>query len=197
MLPARLSASAGQGTPPETRPRLTPLPLGRQCRSERSAHGFRLGADGRGDLARHNRPAWRAALARSSGRTFGAGEYQAIRLPWPLLRRPAVRRGAIREGPRYHREDAPGAQPSVKMRLHAPQYRQDRNDCCDRLRPACRLRPSDAIIPGATTRGRDGPFWAVLGGGRLHVAGNKLDTAPPPGRVAACRGASAEAASLV
>ena len=37
-------------------------------------HGCRIGADGRGDLARYGRPAGRAALARSGGRAVLAGK---------------------------------------------------------------------------------------------------------------------------
>ena len=77
-------------------PVVLPLPLGCKGRSERSADGCRLGADGRGDLARYGRPAWRAALARSGGRTLGADEYHAIRLVGPLSGPPAVGGGAIR-----------------------------------------------------------------------------------------------------
>ena len=41
------------------------FPLGGECRGKCDADGCRLGSDGRGDLARHGRPAHRAALARS------------------------------------------------------------------------------------------------------------------------------------
>ena len=78
------------------------------------------GADGRRDLARDRRPAWRAPLAGRSGRALGAAKYEAIRFVGPLLRRPAVRRGAIRERAGNYREDAPGAQPCVVMGFHAP-----------------------------------------------------------------------------
>ena len=78
-------------------PVVLPLPLGCKGRSERSADGCRLGADGRRDLARYGRPAHRSALAGPSGRALFAGKYEAIRLVGPILRRPAVRRGAIRE----------------------------------------------------------------------------------------------------
>ena len=56
----------------------TALPFGGERSIERSADGCRLGADGRGDLARYGRPAWRAALARSGGRALGAAKYEAI-----------------------------------------------------------------------------------------------------------------------
>ena len=102
------------------RPPSRALPLGGECSGECSAYGCRLGADGRGDLARYGRPAWRAALARSGGRALGAAKYEAIRFVGPLLGRPAVRRGAIRERAGNYREDAPGAQPCVVMGFHAP-----------------------------------------------------------------------------
>ena len=101
-------------------PRLLPLPFGGERSIEGGADGCRLGADGRCDLARYGRPAVRAALARSGERTLGAAKYEAIRFVGPLLRRPAVRRGAIRERAGNHRVHAPGAQPSVKVGLHAP-----------------------------------------------------------------------------
>ena len=96
------------------------FPLGGECRGECDADGCRLGADGRGDLAGHGRPAHRAALAGPGGRAVLAGKYEAIRLVGPLLGRPAVGRGAIREWAGRHREHAPGAQPSVKVWLHDP-----------------------------------------------------------------------------
>ena len=105
-------------------------PLGCECRSKRSAYGCRLGADGRRDLPRHGRPSRRAPLRGPGGWTLGAGEHQTIRLSGTLLGRPAVGGGAIRERAGNHGEDAPGAQPSVKVRHHDPDYRQARNDCC-------------------------------------------------------------------
>ena len=111
--------SVGCAAPGDARPVL-PLPFGCKGRSERSADGCRIGADGRRDLARDRRPAWRAPLAGRSGRALGAAKYEAIRFVGPLLRRPAVRRGAIRERAGNYREDAPGAQPCVVMGFHAP-----------------------------------------------------------------------------
>ena len=97
-----------------------PLTLAGKRRCQRSAHRCRLGAYGGCDLARDRGPAWWAALAWLRGRAVLAGEYQAIRLDGPLRGRPAVRRGAIRERAGGHGEDAPGAQPSVKVSFHAP-----------------------------------------------------------------------------
>ena len=94
--------------------------LGGEGRIEGGANGCRIGSDGRGDLARDRRPAWRPSLAGRSGRALGAAKYEAIRFVGPLLRRPAVRRGAIRERAGNYREDAPGAQPCVVMGFHAP-----------------------------------------------------------------------------
>ena len=62
-----------------------PLTLGGKRRCQRSADGCRLGADGRGDLARYRGPPGRAALARLGGRALGAGKYQAIRFDRPPL----------------------------------------------------------------------------------------------------------------
>ena len=87
---------------------------------EGRTHRCRLGTYGGCDLARHGRPAHRAALAGRSGRTLGAAKYEAIPFVGALLRRPAVRRGAIRERLRHHREDATAPEPSVKMGLHTP-----------------------------------------------------------------------------
>ena len=56
----------------------------------------------------------------AGGRALGAAKYEAIRFVGPLLGRPAVRRGAIRERAGNYREDAPGAQPCVVMGFHAP-----------------------------------------------------------------------------
>ena len=74
---------------------------------ECSAHGCRLGADGRGDLARYGRPAWRAPLARSGGRTLGAGKYEAIPFVGAQLLGVAVcgARHSVRAA--YHRVHAP------------------------------------------------------------------------------------------
>ena len=100
--------------------RRLPLTLGGECPGECRAHGCRLGADGRGDLARHGRPAWRAALARSGGRTLGAGKYEAIPFVGAQLLGVAVcgARHSVRAA--YHRVHAPCPQPSVKVWLHAP-----------------------------------------------------------------------------
>ena len=51
------------------------LTLGGERGIEGRAHGCRLGADGRGDLARYGRPAHRAALAWRRGRALFAGKY--------------------------------------------------------------------------------------------------------------------------
>ena len=101
-------------------PVVLPLPLGCKGRSERSADGCRLGADGRCDLTRHGRPAWRAALARSGGRTLGAAKYEAIPFVGAQLLGVAVcgARHSVRAA--YHRVHAPCPQPSVKVWLHAP-----------------------------------------------------------------------------
>ena len=101
------------------------LTLGVKGGIEGRAHGCRLGADGLGDRARYGRPAGRAALARRRGRAGFAGKYQAIPFVGAQLLGVAVcgARHSVRAA--VHGEHAPRAQPSVKMRLHAPEYRQD------------------------------------------------------------------------
>ena len=94
--------------------------LGGEGRIEGGANGCRIGSDGRGNLARHGRPAGRASLAGARGRAVLAAKYEAIRLVGPLPGRPAVSGSAVRERPRHHREDATGAQPCVVMGFHAP-----------------------------------------------------------------------------
>ena len=78
-------------------PQRLSLTLGVEGSGEGDPHGCRLGSDGRGDLARYGRPAGAPSLTRRRGRALGAAKYEAIPFVGPLLRRPAVRRGAIRE----------------------------------------------------------------------------------------------------
>ena len=143
--------------------RRLPLPLGVKGGGEGSAHGCRLGADGRGDLARHGRPAWRAALARRRGRALGAAKYEAIPFVGPLLGRPAVTGGPICERARHHREHATGAEPSVKMGLHNPII--GRIATIVAVGRAQRIGSGGVreIMPTAAPRAVAGPFWAVVG----------------------------------
>ena len=150
------------------------LTLGGKCRIEGGADGCWIGAELPGDGTRHGRPAGRAALARSGRWARGAGEYQPVRLVGPLLGRPAVGDGAIRERASTHREHAPGAQPSVKVGLHDPEYRQPRNDCCGRPCSAHRPRQGGQIILAATR----GPYRTHFG----RNSGNSGLAAPVAGR---------------
>ena len=78
------------------------------------------------------------------------------------LGRPAVGGGAIRERASTHGEHAPGAQPSVKVGLHDPEYRQARNDCCGGPCPAHRRPIGGQIHTSSYPEGRRGPVLAVL-----------------------------------
>ena len=142
--------------------RRLPLTLGGECSGECSAHGCRLGADGRGDLARYGRPAHRAALARRRGRALGAAKYEAIPFVGPLLGRPAVTGGPICERARNHRVHAPGAQPSVKVGLHAPSIgRIATIVAADRAQRIGRGEVGESM-PAATPRAVAGRFWPWL-----------------------------------
>ena len=138
------------------------LTLGGECRIEGRADGCRLGSDGRGDLARYVRPAGRAALAGLGSRALFAGKYEAIRLVGAQLLGVAVcgARHSVRAG--YHREDAPRAQPSVKVWLHAP--------IIGRMQESLRVTAPSASAAARWwnhtcrhPRRRSGPFWAVPG----------------------------------
>ena len=149
------------------------LTLGGKCRIEGGADSCWIGAELPGDGTRHGRPAGRAALARSGRWARGAGEYKPVRLVGPLLGRPAVGDGAIRERASTHGEHAPGAQPSVKVWLHDPQYRQPRNECCGRPCSAHRPQQGGENHTRSHPEGRSGRLWAVplgTGAGRRLVA---------------------------
>ena len=117
----------------------------------------------------------RRLLGRVGGHSVQARTTRSA-LSGPLPGRPAVGGGAIRERASTHGEHAPGAQPSVKVGLHDPEYRQPRNDCCGGPCSAHRPRQRGQIILAATPRAVQGPFWAKFGvaapvAGRRRVEG--------------------------
>ena len=135
------------------------LTLGGERGIEGGAHGCRIGADGRCDLARYGRPAGRAALAGLRGRALFAGKYEAIPFVGPQLLGVAVcgARHSVRAAD--HGEHAPCPQPSVKVWLHAP--------IIGRMQESLRVTaPSASAAAGRWNHARsqpEGRTGAVLG----------------------------------
>ena len=141
-----------------------PLSLGCKGRSERSADGCRLGADGRGDLARYGRPAHRPALAGRRGRALFAGSHHPIIRIRSHFGCYLVRVRSALVWLRLEHENRPGAQPDVEVLVHDPIIGRIATIVPTASRPAHRQRRGWGIMPAATRGAVQGPFWAVQDG---------------------------------
>ena len=129
---------------------------------EGRAHGCRLGADGRRDLARHGRPAHRAALAGPGGRALFAGSHHPIIRGGSHFGGYLVRVRSALVWLRLEHENHPGAQPDVIVLVHNLDYRQDRDVCTYGIAPSASAAAGQGNHAHSHPRRRRGAVLAVV-----------------------------------